>query len=68
MKVALDTVRRKQAAWDGVPTPNIEAEKPRNKQSVLKQLAAKQMELQEKENGSRSHDRVRNGVKYGRDV
>ena len=67
-KAALDTVRRKQAEWDGVPTPKTEAIKPKNKTSVLKQLAAKQLEVQEREHGSRSQDRGRNGGKHGRDV
>ena len=61
-KAALDTVRRKQAEWDGVPTPKTEAIKPKNKTSVLKQLAAKQLEVQEREHGSRSQDRGRNGA------
>lgn len=67
-KKALDTVRRKQAAWDGVPTPKNEAITPRKKDSVLKQLAAKQIELQENNSGSRSQNRGRNGVKHGRDI
>lgn len=53
---------------DGVPTPKTEAIKPKNKISVLKQLAAKQLEVQEREHGSRSQDRGRNGGKHGRDV
>ena len=52
-KMALDEVRRKQAEWDGVTYPEVQ--KPQHqsqKVSVLKQLAAKQVEVSNQEHRS----------------
>lgn len=52
-KAALDEVRRKQAEWDGVTYPEVQ--KPQyqsQKVSVLKQLAAKQVEISNQEHRS----------------
>ena len=57
-KAELDTVRRKQAEWDGVPVSFV----PQKRTSVLKELAAKQAEVH---SNTSKNNAVRRGRKTG---
>ena len=48
-KTALDDIRRKQAQWDGVEVRNPNPVTQQEKISVLKELAAKRLELEQKQ-------------------